>query len=392
VTRRARASLTPVFPILVAVLAALGLAAASTDSLAQPAHAAKPSDAAPSALRDRCAALDGGDLADRDGDGIPDACEQALAERFAPIVYFPVDEPNLPANVDWFLSRTSLNFVDAHCHPEVIYKLLDAPRQADLLNHIATGDCIAGTIRSDGTRSIGKRRTFFLADLDDASRRGSTNSQDWTTYFHAYRNDQGGITIQYWRCYGYNTGRKLGPFKFGFHGGDWEGVQIILDSNLNPVQAGFLGHNDIDYQPWGRLRTEDGQHLRIFAGWGGHTSRPANDYDATSRTVVRQESVSGGVVTWPDGHATRSGPLLNLGEKTAPLNGQVFIQYSGLWGGPGGFPRLPFYYRRSGYWGPAFNETGMGADGFIAAWCAGIADPRLSRNGVPECYPTDETD
>jgi hypothetical protein len=59
------------------------------------------------------------------------------------------------------------------------------------------------------------------------------------------------------------------------------------------------------------------------------------------------------------------------------MNGQAFIQYSGIWGSPGSF------FFTSGYWGPAHNETGMRKDGFITAWCAGIARVDLRR----ECYP-----
>ncbi len=43
------------------------------------------------------------------------------------------------------------------------------------------------------------------------------------------------------------------------------------------------------------------------------------------------------------------------------MHGQLFIRYAGLWGSPG------LFYSTSGYWGPAFNETGMRADGFESA-------------------------
>ncbi|HMJ86849.1 MAG TPA: hypothetical protein VK504_26910, partial [Vicinamibacterales bacterium] len=74
--------------------------------------------------------------------------------------------------------------------------------------------------------------------------------------------------------------------------------------------------------------------------------------------------------------ATSTGPLVNVGEKLAPLNGQVFIQYSGIWGSPGTF------FGTSGYWGPAFNETGMGAGRFMTAWCDG-----MSPAPYYECHP-----
>jgi hypothetical protein len=79
---------------------------------------------------------------------------------------------------------------------------------------------------------------------------------------------------------------------------------------------------------------------------------------------------------------TDAGPLVNVGSKLAPLNGQVFIQYSGLWGSPAGF-----LGNTGGYWGPAFNETGMEqfhiADFFSIAWCTGFVNLTRER----ECKP-----
>ena len=68
------------------------------------------------------------------------------------------------------------------------------------------------------------------------------------------------------------------------------------------------------------------------------------------------------------------------------MNGQVFLQYSGIWGSPG------FLFESSGYWGPAFNETGMRGDFFITAWCGGDKNDMV-KNGIVnvniarECYP-----
>jgi hypothetical protein len=58
------------------------------------------------------------------------------------------------------------------------------------------------------------------------------------------------------------------------------------------------------------------------------------------------------------------------------MENQVFIQYSGIWGNPGTI------FFSSGYWGPAFNETTMGNDGFVTAWCAGMKSQTRE-----ECYP-----
>jgi hypothetical protein len=61
-----------------------------------------------------------------------------------------------------------------------------------------------------------------------------------------------------------------------------------------------------------------------------------------------------------NGTVTQTGHLVNVGAKIAPMNGQVFLQYSGIWGSPG------FLFESSGYWEPAFNETAMQGD-FITA-------------------------
>ena len=333
-----------------------------------------------------CLTPAGTPTSDDDADGIADACEQALAEKFAPIIYHSSDESNYPTNVDTFLRNTSLWFYDDDCTPDMKEPVQAAPAQAQLLTHSRQGGCGSiDTVFSNGTRSDRKQRTFFLVDVPEPVRVGSTNSSDWTTYFHAYRNDTGGVTIQYWRFYAFNDAVNN-------HGGDWEGFHLVLDAGLRPARVDFLGHTTIDpVQPEG-VQWE-GDHPRIYSEGGGHASRPSgagiqargcpivvgcsiNPDDP--RTFVRQETWPGGEVKWFDGRVGRAGALVNVGEKLSPLNGQVFIQYSGIWGSPG------VLYGTSGYWGPAFNETGMGGDGFIRAWCSGMTSPSRAQ----ECFPS----
>src|SRR5450432_1134433 len=54
---------------------------------------------------------------DDDRDGLSDACEDAVAERFAPVVHHADDEPNLPVDVDAMLASTALFFYDDACSP-----------------------------------------------------------------------------------------------------------------------------------------------------------------------------------------------------------------------------------------------------------------------------------
>lgn len=331
-------------------------------------------------------------FSDIDSDGIIDGCEQTLAEKYAPIVYHSSDESNLPTNVNWFLPKTSLWFYDDNCTPDLHSRMIISPTQVQVLGWWYRGGCGASdTVYSNGTRSNRKQRTFYLSDVAGSFRIGSLDSRDWTTYHHTYLNNLGGVTIQYWRFYAYNDAANN-------HGGDWEGIHLVLDSNLQPAQVGFLGHSSIDYTPPSALQWE-GTHPRIYSEGGGHASHPSGGgifargcsgepssiNPGNPCTFIRQETWTNGQVRWCsnshvsfcNGAVTPTGTLLNVGSKFQPMNGQLFILYSGIWGSPGTF------FETSGYWGPAFNETGMGSDGFITAWCAGIVNVDVGR----ECYP-----
>jgi hypothetical protein len=325
------------------------------------------------------------DLADSDGDGLSDACEDLLAERFAPIVYHSSDESNFPTNVDAFLAETTLGFHDDACGDE---PLLDHPSQGDLSVPRALG-CAGEPFRPDGTRSQGKHRTSYLADVPEGERVGSHDSRDWTTYFHAYPNDIGGITVQYWRFYAFNDAAND-------HGGDWEGLHVVLDATLRTSAVRLLTHDQLAQPPLGRFRFE-GTHVRVFSEGGGHATRFSGGAIAArgcrgagrcvvdpddDATFVRQETWTGGEVRGPSGLRSQAGGLVNLGSKTSPMNGQSFVRYSGLWGSPGVF------YSTSGFWGPAYNETSQRADGFVSAWCEG-----MSPSSAPpeECYPRETT-
>ena len=309
-----------------------------------------------------------------------------LANRYAPILFYDSDEPNLPTSVDRFLAREELWFFSKSCRP--------AQRKIATVRDLkipATGvlDCGSGrTILSNGTRSTDKETTFYLTTVPPAARRGSLDSEEWITYVHGYRNDLGGITLQFWRFYAYNTGYMAGIPAWGAsHGGDWEAIHVVLgpEPALVPVQIRLLGHTRIATLPWPDVLSEGG-HPLIRCSKGGHTSLLMTRSDLTHRGgLIEQGSWTGGAVRWPDGRKTRSGRIILLGSKTLPANNQEWLRYSGLWGTRESSGILTFY--RSGYWGPAFNETGMSKDGFIAAWCAGMArthgDEQAFRS---ECY------
>jgi len=310
-----------------------------------------------------CAAAN--DLRDDDRDGLADACEDSAAERFAPIVYHASDEPNLPVDVDALLASSSLYFYDDACAPDLHIPVVHAPTQGDLIAHAFDGGCgAADVVHSAGTRSTKKKRTFYLEDVSLGARKGSSDPRAWTTYAHVYASANGGVTIQYWRLYAFNDGASQ-------HGGDWEGLHVVLDARLEPVFVRLLGHTTIEEIPWQEMEVESG-HVRVWSEPGGH----ATSAHGSLGGVFRHETWSTGQATLPDGSKRKAARLINIGEKTAPRSGQLFVAYSGLWGSPGTL------YATSGYWGPAFNETKM--DGtFVTAWCGGMTGSQRA----DECTP-----
>ena len=298
---------------------------------------------------------------DADRDGVPDPRENQVALRFAPVVVHDRAEAVYPTSVDDFLERTSLWFYDDACTPDLVVPFGPAS-QAALFTASAPTCGADDPIDSFGVRSRRKQRTFFLADVALEHRRGSDSPDRWPMYAHVYRNDWDGLTVQYWRLYPYND-------RFPYHGGDWEGFHLVLGPRDSVLELALIGHTDIVVQSPSAFAWDSGDgglHPVVGVAQGGHTTTQLAPPDGR-----RHES-------WRD-------PVVNLGEKTRPLNGQVFVRFSGLWGTPGSF------YQSSGYWGPAFNETDLADDGFVTAWCRGMLHPERQIDGTRECYPDRES-
>ena len=304
-----------------------------------------------------------------------------LLERYAPIVYHSSDENCFPTNVDQHLARTSLRAFDDSTMPDTHATLVESPTQTQLVEQTWKAPSWSEPLHSGKTRSDRKGCTFYLADVKKEHRVGSLDSRDWITYGHAYKNVRGGVTLQYWRFYAYNDAANN-------HGGDWEGLHILLDDKDAPAEVVLLGHKDLQRLPVAMLRPVNG-HVVVYSEGGGHATRSSPGGILARRrglvceldpsdaaTFVRHESWTGGKVSWFNGRSGVSGGILDVGSKLAPANGQHFVRYAGLWGSPG------MFYGTSGYWGPAYNETQMAKSRFVTAWADGMLDPAEA-----ECKP-----
>jgi hypothetical protein len=270
---------------------------------------------------------------DLDGDGIDDAVEQALAERFAPVICMDPGEPNYPVNVEWFLARARLTYYE-DCWPDVnedvpgaamshhpnhpdqatlgtAAQLLGPPWRHPFSGEQLDNDCHCGGPPDHGPIATDEpdpdrftdQTTFILPDLDDDDQIGSLQPADWTTYAHIYpvtpdlvagraslaranapvsQSLLGGMVIQYWHLFAYNG---YGFATAGHHGGDWDAcIHVVLDATLEPVGVVFSRHSDDspgDFFSWADVSIYQGTHPIICIDGGGHAAfRSVDDADS----------------------------------------------------------------------------------------------------------------
>lgn len=299
-------------------------------------------------------------IKDEDQDGIEDLLEDALAQRFAPVVYWPEELDWIrPASVEWYLPRVDLRF-----HHSGV-----CPRDHEILSQVTPGSLIAQnhaearlgwqgcghggpTYHSGNVADFTRGSHFFLEHKTRTIRPGPTNPRDWVTYAHVYPNDLGGITLQYWFFYPYNDG-----FSVQNHEGDWEGIQVKLDPGEQVNKIVLYAHGIARSLPKPDLGWHAETHPLVYAGAGTHATyasekecdfqlREGADDSCCSHPTHRWFTYAGGKGSLL---GIQGGGVINVGERDLPRNGQSWIQYGDTWGKMG---RLA---ATSGPLGPAFK-------------------------------------
>ena len=278
---------------------------------------------------------------DDNGNGLDDALEESLLQRFAPVVLLAPGERAKPANVDWFLDRARLD-------PDP-----NAPRlrvtQASLL-----GDWEAVL------RAMGRRVARLKPHR--AARPGSADPRDWATYGHVYRARDGGVLVQYWFFYPFNDFHWLFD-----HEGDWEHVTVRLDARHRPVGAWYARHDFCApgrWFRWGDLGRE-GDHAVVLSARGSHASYADADdvlfFDRACTSRDPADAARHGCTVWRTWSA-ETGGIVNTGPRDHPRARAEFVAWPGEWGTVGWMGR-----DSGGPLGPAYQ----------AGWCSeGSADCR----------------
>ncbi len=169
-------------------------------------------------------------------------------------------------------------------------------------------------------------------DYEEDARRlqGDSDYRD-RVYGHVHYMSEDGKTtawLQYWIFYYYNDFR-FGDDPFGLHEGDWEMVQIKLDSEAKPLLAVYAQHKGGSWCTWQRMDTV-GNHPVVYGARGSHASyfRPGAhtlDLPVPNPGVVRDHADGDGLTI---GVPSRRLRLVTLWENTP-----TWLNWEGHWGG-----------------------------------------------------------
>ncbi len=277
-----------------------------------------------------CLGLSAGlsDASDADNDGIDDTEERALAEKYAPILYFEEKEKVYPVSVDYAISNSNLNRSD-----EGVPALIDENPTVEELSHYNTDenyylDNRKGTIHDDG----------IIEDY-----RSNMENLGYTVYAHVFK--QGNETvIQYWMFYAFNKGM------LNTHEGDWEMIQIILNTEQKAANAMYSQHISGQKAKWSQVE-KSGDHAKVYVARESHANYfryyqgklgLASDYVGKNGRVLK-----------PDDY-----DLIILGEagEGNHIAEQGWIDFAGRWGDFGS--NESGVRGERGPRGPAYREDG----------------------------------
>jgi hypothetical protein len=250
------------------------------------------------------------------------ADEQALAERFAPVVLLVEQteecgpgEPYAPMDVDLLFDEPTVA-LRGPWKPTDLVEI--GPTAADLADLYEYHLDFPGDALDPG------------CDYERWARRLSEGEAP-TVYAHVAteRDRSGKLALQYWFFYAFNDFNNL-------HEGDWEMIQLVFDAEderealaEDPVEIGYSSHEGAERADWGDDKLElDGAHPVVYPAAGSH----ANKF---TQALYIGSSADAGV-----GCDDTNGPHLELRPtvKTIPRDPAAareafpWITYEGRWG------------------------------------------------------------
>ena len=194
--------------------------------------------------------------------------EQALADRFAPVVRLVAQdeecgpgEPYEPIDVDLLFGENTVALRGPWNTTDLVQI---GPKAADLVDRYEYHLDYPGSALSPG------------CDYERWNRR-LTEGRPPTVYAHVIGDPghPGQLSLQYWLFYVFNQFNNL-------HEGDWEMIQLDFDAadtadalTKTPVAVGYSSHEGAERADWGdeKLEIVDGTHPVVYPAAGSHANK-----------------------------------------------------------------------------------------------------------------------
>jgi hypothetical protein len=184
---------------------------------------------------------------DSDDDGILDSTETQLALTYEPYLHFADGEKFFPTDANY------------HIENSVLY--LKTNENNTLIEISPTAASIAQYNQGDYFLNNTLGGSKEIAE-DYTQRRESFGDK---IYVHV-TSEAGYIVVQYWFFYAFNPGTV------NQHQGDWEMIQIVLDSTETPQYSVYSQHHAGERADWNHVEKVDDTHPRVYVALGSHAS------------------------------------------------------------------------------------------------------------------------
>jgi hypothetical protein len=184
---------------------------------------------------------------DSDNDGISDLEEQQLALTFEPYLHFAAGEKFFPTDASYHIDNSRL--------------------------YMKVGDTSTLIESSPTATSIAQYATedYFLnnplGDFEEIAQDYQQKRESYGDKIYAHVTSESGlIVVQYWFFYAFNPGN------LNQHQGDWEMIEIVLDSTEIPQYAVYSQHHAGQRAEWNSVEKGDGTHPRVYVALGSHAN------------------------------------------------------------------------------------------------------------------------
>ncbi|MCJ7613217.1 Vps62-related protein, partial [Candidatus Bathyarchaeota archaeon] len=238
---------------------------------------------------------------DLDNDGILDSKEQQLASTYEPYLHFAAGEKFFPTDPNYHIENSVLYMKSG----ETNILIGQSPTAASIAQYTTESYFL--------NNSLGG---FEEITQDYTQKRGSYGDK---IYAHV-TSEAGFIVIQYWFFYAFNPGT------LNQHQGDWEMIQIVLDSTETPQYAVYSQHHAGQIAQWADVEKVDATHPRVYVALGSH----ANYFRPYQGKLGTESDTVGNAYTLKPEDLE----LVLLGEKgigNHPLS-QDWLEFGGRWG------------------------------------------------------------